>query len=512
MGDRMTALVLMMAIVIGQAEIEAYPFEKRGENNVFYIQTAEQLRKIQEMADLYLETGGKMGSLEFLTNPNMKYVLTSDINLPPDWAPIGNTNADPRFVFRGSFDGNGHKISGLEINNKSITNGLFGHTEDAHISNIVITNANLKLTGDYGVREFSAGMLAGEVVGGVIENISILNSKIESSAPGNNMGVIGGLLGKATGTCISNINIMDISLKDNGRHYLRCVGGLVGYLENCNVKNAAVTVGKVNSSAFNAGGMVGKAVGSEIIGSYVNMMDISGQHVVGGFVGLAQDSGLFLNCQSSAITSGDTAGGFVGVVNGTDFIAGKYAIQFANSKARGEVTGHGNTGGFAGSVAHAVIKNSSAYVDVKVVGEPAHTFSAGGFVGLLSGRGYVVNSYAYGDIDALLNPNGYIGGFVGEIANASLIERSYSTGLVKGGASTGGFVGVVSSVGAPNTISDSYTLSPFIKGDGCVGRFAGRLDFDGINGCYASLGAVVVSQESYAHVIPSAFGADGADF
>src|SRR5690606_22748685 len=74
-------------------------------------------------------------------NLNAHYALAKDIDASAtvNWndgagfEPIG-TSSSP---FRGSFDGRGHKITGLYINRESTSNvGLFGYADSARIQNV----------------------------------------------------------------------------------------------------------------------------------------------------------------------------------------------------------------------------------------------------------------------------------------------------------------------------------------------------------------------------------------
>ena len=54
-------------------------------------------------------------------NPAGNYYLANDIVLTGSWTPIGYTGSGKPTSFSGTFDGNGHKITGLNINPVSYT-------------------------------------------------------------------------------------------------------------------------------------------------------------------------------------------------------------------------------------------------------------------------------------------------------------------------------------------------------------------------------------------------------
>lgn len=80
------------------------------ENGWIQVSTKEQLMYINQNQELYL-------------TENIR--LTADIDLTGiDWIPFGGNDYVP---FSGTFDGQGHWITGLEINNDTrLSNGFFG--------------------------------------------------------------------------------------------------------------------------------------------------------------------------------------------------------------------------------------------------------------------------------------------------------------------------------------------------------------------------------------------------
>ena len=89
-----------------------------------------------------------------------EYELAADIQLAGEWAPIGNNDAP----FTGSFNGNGHTISGLNYTTNGNWVGLFGASTGT-IKNVRIVDANL-----YGNEH--VGIAVGRVFGGgVVDNV-----------------------------------------------------------------------------------------------------------------------------------------------------------------------------------------------------------------------------------------------------------------------------------------------------------------------------------------------------
>ena len=96
-------------------------------------------KKIKTIADLYAINSGL----------DDKYILMNDIDMSSTdggdydiegygWKPIEN--------FSGVFDGNGHKLSNLNIRGEKYDDiGLFGNTDGAEIRNLCIENASIKI-------------------------------------------------------------------------------------------------------------------------------------------------------------------------------------------------------------------------------------------------------------------------------------------------------------------------------------------------------------------------------
>ena len=126
------------------------------------------------------------------SNPTM---LTADINLKDYfWTPIAG--------FNGTFDGQGHTISGVMINNSSSYQGLFGvFGKSAKVRNLVIANSYI-----------SGGNNTGAVVGAtdgtsedasLIENCHVLGDVTIAGTGSNHGGIAGSAESRHNAECIS---------------------------------------------------------------------------------------------------------------------------------------------------------------------------------------------------------------------------------------------------------------------------------------------------------------------
>jgi len=431
-------------------------------------------------------------------NPSGSFVLCEDIKLPHDWASPS---------FSGVLDGSGYTISGA-------ANELFSYMENAAVRNLVL--AAFDITAPTAMQdELSVGILARAAINSTIENITVIGGKVSANAVFTGSGAVGGLLGKGTNLQIFDVRLSNMQI-DVGM--VRTAGGLAGSLEDSEVENIALSGIEMGSKARTTGGLVGYAQNSNFTECAVELAQVTGIYFAGGFVGYVDKGGIFTNSYSVANVNGAITGGFVAKSHGksTDKRT-PHAIRFENCRAWGNVYAstkmiwelqgreklYNLAGGFAGISSYTIIMNCISGANTL-----AKSGDAGGFACWVTDRSQIINTRAKGNVAAL---RGAAGGFVGKISGSSRIEFSHAAGLVQGCTNVGGFVGVISADGEPNTISESITTSRAVAGRENVRRFAGLLLHDGVNGCHAYLGMVVILDGKLAHVTPGGFGADGAD-
>jgi len=206
----------------------------------------------------YYEIGTVQGMkdlLGFADNTSYKFRLSADIDLasaPGLWIP--QLGAD--------FDGNGHTISSLYINQYfSSCVGMFGIVQ-SDITNLGMENVSV-----------SAADAVGGLAGGLIGSVS--NSYVTGSVTGE--GEVGGLAGVLINSVISD-SFAAVSVTGTTN-----VGGLAGYIDPSEIVNS-YSVGSV-SGAENVGGLAGYNEDGTITDSYWNT-ETSGQtDGVGGGIG-----------------------------------------------------------------------------------------------------------------------------------------------------------------------------------------------------------------------------------
>ena len=104
----------------------------------------------EEVAMFTLTTKEQLAGFASLVNSGVDFTnkiiyLGADIDLGfYEWIPIGNAE----HAYNGSFDGDGHTVSGLKINASADYVGLFGNTT-GRIINVNVVDANVFVNRDY---------------------------------------------------------------------------------------------------------------------------------------------------------------------------------------------------------------------------------------------------------------------------------------------------------------------------------------------------------------------------
>lgn len=241
--------------------------------------------------------------------------LANDIDassLKEDMDPIGNSTKP----FKGTFEGNDHKISYLTIKSGAGYRGLFGNAIDATFQNLVLDHITVTSTSQYN------GALVGHGGGCNIENVTVESGTINTKQ--GTGGIIGQISNDGTRqTYISNcVNKADIIKNASSTYAL--MGGIFGEIVQSITKKVIVTgcknYGRVegNQATSANNGMVGGigglirttgTGGSVEISHCANFGNVtSNKGSVGGVIGRAR-AGLLIDnyCSVSATIDNDGA-------------------------------------------------------------------------------------------------------------------------------------------------------------------------------------------------------------
>jgi len=361
------------------------------------------------------------------------YTQTADIDASTDstwssgsgFSPIGSGS-----YFTGTYDGQGHTISGLFISRGSTDYiGMFGETHNATIKNLGLLSVHI--TG----RQYTGGLV------GYDFGATVLNCSTSGIVTGES-DYVGGLVGYSDGGSISSSNSSATITGGAG-----WAGGLIG--SNTNNESTISTI----SNCYATGNVSGA---SSFIGG------LAGENLYGSKIKSSYSTG--------RITGGSFVGGFIGENYYT-------TTSIDSSYATGSVRGSSSVGGFAGGNDHsATITNSSSTGNVVCTGS-----NSGGFVGSNSNSSSVSNCYTTG-IDS---GGDYSGGFVGSNQLYSTFSQCYSTGNVLGGTNVGGFAGNSGSTYGGEQISNCYATGNVVASGNFVGGLVGNNYLGAINTCYS---------------------------
>ena len=191
---------------------------------------------------------------------NAYYLLACDLDCSElkTFEPIGtNTSA-----FTGTLDGNGHKISNLNIDSENQYVGLFGYIKNGTIKNLTLENETIK--GNSTVNTYIGG-LVGYSESSIIEEVrTIGENKIEDSSAG--IPCIGGMIGyQSIGIVRKSYvegEIVTISKNSNGN-----IGGIIGYIDGSAIveeSNSKITIENNQTGVTNIGGVIGTSKGLTI--------------------------------------------------------------------------------------------------------------------------------------------------------------------------------------------------------------------------------------------------------
>lgn len=229
------------------------------------------------------------------------YRLTSDIDLSQvcgrelrrSWIPIGDVGESS---FKGVFDGDGHLIDNLYINEGSSGHrGLFGFLKGSV--------RNLTVRGEVTGLEY-CGLLAGDVSG---NDSWIVNCTAKGSVSG--IYSIGGLIGYGDNDAIEYCrNEATVRCRD---YY---AGGIIGIVHFVSSIDHCTNTGSVNGSYY-SGGITGYANGSKVFNGE-NTGSVTGDRYVGGIGGyLFQGAKIFNSINSGSVKGKDFVGGVCGLVS-----------------------------------------------------------------------------------------------------------------------------------------------------------------------------------------------------
>ncbi len=258
------------------------------------------------------------------------YAMANDIDLSAfDWSAWGDGNGfvpvgDASDRFSGSFDGQGHTITGLYIHRPDTSNvGVFGHVGD-DTGPTVIKNAGMVDADITGAR--GTGSLIGRVTGNA--NTLVENCYADGGTVTGN-GATGGLIGSFNS-------------------WRTTPGGTDNPVLRYSYTNLAVYSSASGGGRDKFGGLAGCAQKGTIQNSYSrSSVTVTGGSRIGGLAGCIDNRGEVLNSYSTGlvtVTNCTLFGGLVGNTDGPGGNVGVVTASFWDVESSGQTTSAGGTG------------------------------------------------------------------------------------------------------------------------------------------------------------------------
>lgn len=355
--------------------------------------------------------------------------------------------------FRGHFDGNGKKFTGVTLSDANAQGlGLFGILgQGAEVKDLTISSGTVKGKG-------LVGALAGQSAA-VISNVHNAIDVVAATADYAG-GLVGNALEGSSFTDCTNSGMVQTEAQ-------RYAGGIAGGATHATFSNCENT-GTILTTRGYAGGIVGKLTGT--VAGCVNRGEISiskNYDYLGGIVGQYQVGSLITDCQNyGSVSDGDRYMG--GIAGGTGTDRAEDASLLTGSVNYGTVTGSRYQGGIVGgisaghrvasSVNYAAVSGTKGYV--------------GGIVGYMNGykdlATHLDSCYNYGDVNNS-GTGSYVGGVVGYSTTRDEIANNVNEGRV---TSAGPFVGGIAGNNS-GTVADCYNAGVVTGATRGVGGIVG---------------------------------------
>lgn len=338
-----------------------------------HINTAEELAGLAQLVNNGKSMEGQTIILDsdIILNDTLNFENWGEETPENQWVSIGTgTNS-----FKGTFNGNGHTISGMYQNEIKSYGGLFGYVRGGIINNInceygyiywkdnwycmggicgfvyegTVTSCSFSglVTGVYGGN--SSGMCQiGGVCGSTYQGIFIDCSNYSTVSyiypvSGGSAPYVGGICGYAQyGEFICCDNYGLISSKASQMR----MGGICGYMKKSNINNCC-NKGLIVAGSSKVGGICGYA-SEYVIQNCYNSGEINGLAYSSGILGYHEyvSSGISVISDSyniGDITGGENVGAILGYIESGDTIATSCCYYLSSTALKGVGYGTDNT-------------------------------------------------------------------------------------------------------------------------------------------------------------------------
>lgn len=332
-------------------------------------------------ADQLMWFAAKVNGSTKKSTSNLCAKLTSDIDLTgKEWTPIGCYNSYSDCVYYGgTFDGGGHTVSGLTINNAKTYQALFGYVKGGTIQDLTVkgsvktsTKSSSYAAGivSYGnpvtiknctnevdvtasAKGYAAGVCAYVINGSKLESCT---NKGMVSGYGDYVGGVAGTVTGSTTTITGCFNHGVVTNTGKPSSYAYSTGGIAGGISTGVTVERCGNTGNITSTLKRTGGIAGSAGGT--INACFNTGTITGIYGVGGIAG---DSGTSDAKVTGCYNTGDVKG-----------VSPSASFKDTNAKGIGGIIGGVGGTSYKASVSGCynmgTVSNASTLTDITVGG------------------------------------------------------------------------------------------------------------------------------------------------
>lgn len=377
-------------------------FEGEGtEASPYLIKTIDDLKALAYLVnsnDRSLRPGGTSKDVEnesyYAVAHGKFYKLASDIDFSAykgSFTPIGTKD----YRFAGTFDGDGHTITGFKIenyaydyaglfgiigatgtvknlkfNNAKVTTigynaGVVAGRNYGKIDNVVISNSSLSANEGYG-----AGLIAGGNYNGEVTNSKISNGRVSS------LGMMGGALGRNHGK-VAFVEVKDVTVQQLGKQVFS--GGVVGYSTWLDKKYSLSEIsdcsfsGTVYSSLSQIclGGIAGELANTKMERCFTAARILGGntnQVYLGGLTGATWNAQIN-NCYASGMVENKNCSFTAGLIGEDAAISAESASTISNSYSSVQLLQQAGTDSLSGITGEqGFITVTNCYFDTQMAG------------------------------------------------------------------------------------------------------------------------------------------------
>ena len=467
-------ITIFMAILLCSSAFAAEPWDgtvgtlPEPVENVYTITRPEQLAAVAQVMDKltnllasYDTSSSSPPSEEYITLNNQyeqfrgkTFVLANDIDLNNcEWTPIGTM----WYPFPGTFDGQGHSVTGLNISKISLKDnpsfnmfvlGLFGAVSGGDIKNVAVSGeVGVNIVDSSVTYLHMAGVAANVTDGDVIASVSNVNILLgaygayeDATYSDFAVGGVSASVDKENGTIFKCVNNGDITC--TSEYEFIAVGGVVattkGNMDSCeNTGNLKISIpNHDDGSVYDGlvGGIVASAIDNAISRcvNYGNIeFDIASSYI-GGVAGYFGNS-MLIGCEnygditetgSSATVEGNYVGGIAGISSYWDK-SGPNWVDWNDINVINACINEGNITVSAGQMVGGITSSLNGRLEGSVIqncvnsGNVSNTYKNGySYVGGIAGYSSepIINCINLGDVYG----NYYVAGIVGAILDTEV--------------------------------------------------------------------------------------------